>query len=50
MKDPSDAIRKIRTIVVDDEPLARTNLTVLLRPHPELSWLPSAAPVRTRSP
>ncbi len=27
---------KIRTVVVDDEPLARTNLTVLLRRHPEI--------------
>jgi two-component system, LytTR family, response regulator len=27
---------KIRTLVVDDEPLARSNLTVLLRPDPEI--------------
>lgn len=30
------ATEKIRTVVVDDEPLARTNLTVLLRRHPEI--------------
>ncbi len=27
---------KIRAVVVDDEPLARSNLTVLLRQHPEI--------------
>ena len=34
MKDSS--IERVRTVVVDDEPLARTNLTVLLRRHPEI--------------
>ncbi len=36
MNDTNHAIRKIRTVVVDDEPLARTNLTTLLRRHPEI--------------
>jgi two-component system LytT family response regulator len=36
MKDAVYAIRKIRTVIVDDEPLAQTNLTVLLRRHPEI--------------
>ena len=29
-------LRKIRTVIVDDEPLARSNLSVLLRPDPEI--------------
>jgi len=36
MKGAGPAIGKIRTIIVDDEPLARSNLTALLRPHPEI--------------
>jgi two-component system, LytTR family, response regulator len=36
MKDAGQKVKKIRTVIVDDEPLARTNLTVLLRPHPEI--------------
>ncbi len=32
----TDSVRKIRTIIVDDEPLARSNLIVLLRPDPEI--------------
>jgi len=36
MKDAGNTIRKIRTIIVDDEPLARTNLTMLLCRHPEI--------------
>ncbi len=36
MKDEGRTIKKIRTVIVDDEPLARTNLTILLRPHPEI--------------
>jgi two-component system, LytTR family, response regulator len=31
-----EAPRKIRTIIVDDEPLARSNLSVLLRSDPEI--------------
>lgn len=31
-----DQPRKLRTLVVDDEPLARTNLLVLLRRHPDI--------------
>jgi two-component system LytT family response regulator len=31
-----ERLNKIRTLVVDDEPLARTNLTVLLRLDPEI--------------
>ena len=31
-----DGSRKIRTLIVDDEPLARSNLTVLLRPDSEI--------------
>jgi two-component system, LytTR family, response regulator len=31
--------RRLRTLVVDDEPLARTNLLVLLRRHPEVEIL-----------
>ena len=35
---PRDAgLAKIRTMVVDDEPLARTNLTVLLRRDPQIA-------------
>lgn len=36
MKDASQTIKKIRTVIVDDEPLARTNLTILLRLHSEI--------------
>jgi two-component system LytT family response regulator len=36
MRDARAATNKIRTVVVDDEPLARTSLTVLLRRHPEV--------------
>jgi two-component system, LytTR family, response regulator len=31
--------KKIRTVIVDDELLARTNLTVLLRRHPEIDLI-----------
>ena len=31
-----DAPRKLRTLIVDDEPLARTNLLILLRRHAEI--------------
>jgi two-component system LytT family response regulator len=31
-----DRLRKIRAVIVDDEPLARTNLSVLLRLDPEI--------------
>jgi two-component system, LytTR family, response regulator len=33
---PKDSPGRIRTVVVDDEPLARSNLTVLLDLHPEV--------------
>lgn len=33
---PQDTTRKLRTLVVDDEPLARTNLLLLLRRHHEV--------------
>jgi two-component system LytT family response regulator len=33
---PSGHVRKIRTLIVDDEPLARSNLRVLLRLDPEV--------------
>jgi two-component system, LytTR family, response regulator len=36
---PEKAQRKIRVLVVDDEPLARSNLTVLLRRDPELELI-----------
>jgi len=36
MKDADQTPKKIRTVIVDDEPLARTNLTFLLRAHPEI--------------
>jgi two-component system, LytTR family, response regulator len=36
VKDVHSATEKICTVVVDDEALARTNLTVLLRRHPEI--------------
>lgn len=36
MDSPMDRISKIRALVVDDEPLARTNLTVLLRLDPDV--------------
>jgi two-component system LytT family response regulator len=36
MKDVGHTTKKIRTVIVDDEPLARTNLTALLRLHPEI--------------
>jgi two-component system LytT family response regulator len=32
----SDGNTKIRTLIVDDEPLARSNISVLLRPDPEI--------------
>ncbi|HEY6339507.1 MAG TPA: LytTR family DNA-binding domain-containing protein [Candidatus Sulfotelmatobacter sp.] len=32
----AETLRKIRALVVDDEPLARSNLTVLLRQDPEI--------------
>ena len=48
---------KIRTVVVDDEPLARSNLTVLLRHDPEIeivgecgSGLQALAEIRKRKP
>jgi two-component system, LytTR family, response regulator len=48
---------KIRTLVVDDEPLARSNLTVLLRLDPEIeivgecaSGLKALAEIRARKP
>jgi len=31
-----DQATKIRTVVVDDEPLARSNVTVLLVRHPDI--------------
>jgi two-component system LytT family response regulator len=34
--DPEELLKKLRAIVVDDEPLARSNLTVLLRRDPEI--------------
>jgi two-component system, LytTR family, response regulator len=33
---PPDTLSKIRTLIVDDEPLARSNLAVLLRRDPEI--------------
>jgi two-component system, LytTR family, response regulator len=33
---PKEASARVRTMVVDDEPLARSNLTVLLDLHPEI--------------
>jgi two-component system LytT family response regulator len=36
---PSGHVRKIRTLIVDDEPLARSNLRVLLRLDPEVEIL-----------
>ena len=36
MTEMPDPPRKLRTLVVDDEPLARTNLLVLLRRHAEI--------------
>src|SRR5882762_6910932 len=31
-----ETVGQIRTVIVDDEPLARSNITVLLRRHPEV--------------
>jgi len=39
----------IRVLVVDDELLARRNLTVLLRRDPDIPPSPSAGPARKRS-
>jgi two-component system, LytTR family, response regulator len=39
MKDAAHTIGKIRTVIVDDEPLARTNITTLLRLHPEIEMV-----------
>jgi two-component system, LytTR family, response regulator len=39
MKDAAHTIGKIRTVIVDDEPLARTNITMLLRLHPEIEMV-----------
>jgi len=36
MKGAGHADQKIRTVIVDDEPLARTNITILLGRHPEV--------------
>jgi two-component system LytT family response regulator len=36
MNDTGPTIKKIRAVIVDDEPLARTNLAILLRPHSEI--------------
>lgn len=36
MKGAGHALKRIRTVIVDDEPLARTNLAILLRPHSEI--------------
>jgi two-component system, LytTR family, response regulator len=36
MMETGHAMKKFRTVIVDDEPLARTNLTILLRLHPEI--------------
>ena len=36
MNGAGHTIGKIRTVIVDDEPLARTNLTMLLGRHPEI--------------
>lgn len=39
MKGADNTVRKIRTVIVDDEPLARTNLAILLRRHPEVEMV-----------
>jgi two-component system, LytTR family, response regulator len=36
MKDVDQTAKRIRTVIVDDEPLARTNLRILLHAHPEI--------------
>lgn len=36
MTEAGRTIRKIRTVIVDDEPLARTSLTILLRQHSDI--------------
>lgn len=41
--DPQKTRKKIRTLVVDDEPLARSNLTVLLRAHPDMDLIGECA-------
>ena len=40
---PNDPPVSLRTLVVDDEPLARTNLTVLLRKDPEIATIAECA-------
>ena len=54
---PEDRLPKIRTLVVDDEPLARSNLAVLLRLDPEIeltgecgSGIEAVAAIRDRKP
>jgi two-component system LytT family response regulator len=54
---PEDRLPRIRTLVVDDEPLARSNLVVLLRLDPEVelagecgSGLEAVAAIRNRKP
>jgi two-component system, LytTR family, response regulator len=54
---PEDRLPRIRTLVVDDEPLARRNLVVLLRLDPEVelagecgSGLEAVAAIRNRKP
>lgn len=54
---PRPGIIKIRTLVVDDEPLARSNITVLLRLDPEIeivgecgSGTEALAEIRSRKP
>lgn len=40
---PLEDRAKIRTLIVDDEPLARSNIAVLLRSHPEIGILGECA-------
>ena len=40
---PEERPNKVRTVIVDDEPLARSNLSVLLRPDPEIEIVAECA-------
>jgi len=37
-------LRRLRTVVVDDEPLARTNISVMLKQDPEIEIVRECGP------
>jgi two-component system, LytTR family, response regulator len=47
---PSAPSIKIRTLIVDDEPLARSNIAVLLRSDPEIQMIGECGSGARRNP